>query len=26
GISLIEIEGEQKTVHFINDTNHLDGM
>lgn len=26
GISLIEIEGAQKTVHFINDTNHLDGM
>ncbi|MGQ0439167.1 histidine phosphatase family protein, partial [Bacillus sp. B-TM1] len=24
--SLIEIDGEQKTVHFINDTNHLHGM
>ncbi|MGG2934192.1 histidine phosphatase family protein [Bacillus pacificus] len=26
GISLLEMDGEQKTVHFINDTNHLDGM
>ncbi|MBE7120150.1 histidine phosphatase family protein [Bacillus cereus] len=26
GISLIELTDKQKTVHFINDTNHLDGM
>ncbi|MDM5462200.1 histidine phosphatase family protein [Bacillus cereus] len=26
GISLIELTDKQKTVHFINDTNHLDGL
>ncbi|MGE6362932.1 histidine phosphatase family protein [Bacillus paramycoides] len=26
GISLIELTDKQKIVHFINDTNHLDGM
>jgi 2,3-bisphosphoglycerate-dependent phosphoglycerate mutase len=26
GISLIELTDKQKTIHFINDTNHLEGM